>query len=312
MMRTSTGISSVPPTRRTFLSWRARRSLTWVQGDISPTSSRKRVPPLGQLEHALLVGDGAGEGAADVAEELALEEVLGERGAVDGDEGVVAAGALEVDGPGGHLLARPALAGDQDGRVRRGDLLDEDVDLLHRPALADHLLEAVAVLEVPLEEDVLLLEPPGGQAPADDDLQLLDVERLDDVVERPGLEGLDGLGDAAVGRDQDDREVGPVFPGVAEDVHAVGPGHLDVGHDQVDLFLLQDLEAPGGREGGLDRVAFLLEDDREQVEEALFVVDDQDRFHGLNLTRRRAGGRGSVITTSVPLWSSERTSIRPS
>ena len=238
---------------------------------------------LGQLEHAFLVRDGPGERAADVAEELALEEVLGQRGAVDGDERIVAAGPLEVDGPGGHLLAGPAFPGDEHGRVRRAHLLDEDVDLLHRPALADHLLEAVAVLEVPLEQDVLLLEAPGGQPPADDDLQLLDVEGLDDIVQGPRLEGLDGLGDAAVGRDEDDRQVGQVLPGVAEDVHAVGPGHLDVGDDEVDLFLGQDLEAPGGRLSGLDRVAFLLEDDREQVEEALFVVDDQDRFHRSDL-----------------------------
>ena len=214
---------------------------------------------------------------------------------------MVAPGALEVDGPGGHLLAGPALPGDEDGRVRRGHLLDEDVDLLHRPALADHLLEAVAVLEVPLEEDVLLLEAPGGQSPADDDLQLLDVEGLDDVVEGPGLQGLDGLGDAAVGRDQDDRQVGQVLPGVAEDVHAVGAGHLDVGDDEIDLLLGQDLEAAGGRQGGLDGVAFFLEDDREQVEEALFVVDDQDRFHGLSPQRPRGLAQGQRDQDLGPL-----------
>ncbi len=88
-----------------------------------------------------------------------------------------------------------------------------------------------------------------GQAPADDDLQLLDVEGLDDVVQGPGLQGLDGLGDAAVGRDHDDRDVGQVLPGVAEDVHAVGLGHLDVGDDQVEGFFVQDLEGLRPRRG---------------------------------------------------------------
>ena len=52
---------------------------------------------------------------------------------------------------------------------------------LHRPAPADDLLEAVAELEIPLGDDVLLLEPPGGQTPADDDLQLLDVQAVGDA-----------------------------------------------------------------------------------------------------------------------------------
>ncbi len=279
MMRTSTGISSAPadPPDLPFLE--GPQELDLGPRRHLPDLVEEKGAALGQLEHALLVGDGARERAAHVAEELALEEVLRQGGAVDGDEGMVPARPLEMDGPGGHLLARPALPRDEHGRVGRGHLLDEDIDLLHRPALADHMLEPVAVLEVPLEEHVLLLEAPRGQPPADDDLQLLDVERLDDVVERPRLEGLDGLGDAAVSGDQDDREVGQVLPGVAEDVHAVGAGHLDVGDDKVYLLLGQDLEAPGRRQGRLDRIALLLEDDREQIEEAFFVVDDQDRFH---------------------------------
>ena len=41
---------------------------------------------VGRLELALLVGDRAGEGALHVAEQLALEQVLGDGAAVDGDE----------------------------------------------------------------------------------------------------------------------------------------------------------------------------------------------------------------------------------
>ena len=43
-------------------------------------------PAVGRLEEAGPVGGGAGEGAAHVAEELALEEALREGRAVDGDE----------------------------------------------------------------------------------------------------------------------------------------------------------------------------------------------------------------------------------
>jgi len=53
---------------------------------------------------------GSGEGTPLVAEELALEEPLGNPGAVHHQEGSVGASALVVDGPGGQRLAGPRLA----------------------------------------------------------------------------------------------------------------------------------------------------------------------------------------------------------
>ena len=54
----------------------------------SPISSRNSVPPCGGLEPAGLASPiGAGEGALLVAEQLALEQRLRQRAAVDGDEG---------------------------------------------------------------------------------------------------------------------------------------------------------------------------------------------------------------------------------
>ena len=64
---------------------------------------------------------GVGEGAPRVAEELALEELLGHRGAVDGDEGSLRARAARVERPRDELLAGPALAGDEHRRVGARD-----------------------------------------------------------------------------------------------------------------------------------------------------------------------------------------------
>ena len=52
-----------------------------------------------------------------VTEELCLEQRLGERRAIDGDERRTAAGAAGVDQARDDFLARPALAGDQNLRV---------------------------------------------------------------------------------------------------------------------------------------------------------------------------------------------------
>src|SRR5436853_7346076 len=64
---------------------------------------------VGRLELADLELVGPGEGAALVAEHLALEELARHRGAVDLDEGPGPAGGELVDRAGDELLARDGL-----------------------------------------------------------------------------------------------------------------------------------------------------------------------------------------------------------
>jgi hypothetical protein len=66
----------LPPTRVKVPSWSTRSSLTWLSSGISPISSRKSVPVSANLELALLLLHRAGEGAALVAEQLALEQFM--------------------------------------------------------------------------------------------------------------------------------------------------------------------------------------------------------------------------------------------
>ncbi len=96
----------------------------------------------GQPEVAGSVPDRAGEGALGVAEELALEQRVGERGAVDGDEGSLAPVRGVVDRAGDQLLAGPGLAADQHAGVARGDLLHVPQQLLH-PSVAGDDAEAL-------------------------------------------------------------------------------------------------------------------------------------------------------------------------
>src|SRR5262249_53334119 len=78
-----------------------------------------------------VVAVGAGEGAAAVAEELAFDEVAGDGGAVEGDEGLVGAGGVGMNGAGDDFLAGAALAGDEDVDGRAGDALGEGPDSAH-------------------------------------------------------------------------------------------------------------------------------------------------------------------------------------
>ena len=94
---------------------------------------------VGLLELADAARDGAGEGALLVAEELALQQVFGDRGAVDRDEGRVAPVRLHVDVARHHLLAGAAFAGDQDRGVGRRDLVGEADHGLHRRVADDEV-----------------------------------------------------------------------------------------------------------------------------------------------------------------------------
>jgi hypothetical protein len=86
-------------------------------------------------QSGLAVLEATGEGAAHVAEELALQKLLGQGRAVDGHEGPWPA-ACRVHGPREELLARARRAPDADDGVRGGDELgiaDEVVDGLVLP-----------------------------------------------------------------------------------------------------------------------------------------------------------------------------------
>ena len=104
----------------------------------------------------------AGERALLVAEDLRLEQRVGQRGAVDRLEVLAAAAAQLVDHPRDDFLARAGRAEDQHrdvGLGRRADPLEDDQHLL---VAADHFAEALhrrrlvfgADRRAPLEERV--------------------------------------------------------------------------------------------------------------------------------------------------------------
>ena len=75
-----------------------------------------------QLDLARLGLLRAGERAALVAEQLRLEQLLRQRGAVQRDERSLASRRHAVDEPRDHFLARAGLAGHQHGRIGLRDV----------------------------------------------------------------------------------------------------------------------------------------------------------------------------------------------
>src|SRR5262249_23662685 len=92
---------------------------------------------LRHFEAARLVLDRAGERPPLVAEELGLDQVLGEERAAHGDERLMAPSARMVQQVRDDFLAGPALAGDDDAAVAAADDLHEVEDGAHPRAVAD-------------------------------------------------------------------------------------------------------------------------------------------------------------------------------
>src|ERR1700761_8103918 len=104
---------------------------------------QKNRSSVGCFQTAILRLMSAGKGPALVAEQFALEQRVRNRGAVNGNEGLVAARTVLMQRLGNQLLARPCLSRDQHvafgGRHHR----QPPLDLPYRGALPDHPVNAV-------------------------------------------------------------------------------------------------------------------------------------------------------------------------
>ena len=147
-MRTSTLTSSVPPTRRSSLRSSTRSSFTCIAGETVPSSSRNRVPPAASSKQPFLRWWAPVNAPLLVTEELALEQRVGERAAVDGEERAVAPVGLPMDRGGDEFLARAGLAVDEHGAVGLGDARDQVEQLEHARVAARQVLERVALDDV--------------------------------------------------------------------------------------------------------------------------------------------------------------------
>src|SRR2546426_844976 len=130
---------------------------------------------VGELELAAAARQRARERPLLVAEELGLDQLLRDRGAVDLDKRLLAPRRPGVDGSSDQLLAAAVLAANQHAAGRRrggGDLLAEPADRL---ALADDLRTLDEALA---QGGVLAREARVLERPRDREQRLLERERL--------------------------------------------------------------------------------------------------------------------------------------
>jgi hypothetical protein len=100
---------------------------------------KEQCAALGLFETAAAHGGGAGEGAALVTEQLGLEQVARNRRRIDGDEGLVGARTVAVQGARHQFLAGAGLAVDEHRGMRLRQTADGAKHFLHRRCLAENL-----------------------------------------------------------------------------------------------------------------------------------------------------------------------------
>src|SRR5712692_10057323 len=231
---------------------------------------------LRHLEQDFLVHRRAGERALLVAEELRLDEILRDGRAVDLDERPFGALAVVVHRVGDQLLAGAVLALDENVRFAGRHALDQLEEILHLPALADDILELVAVLQLGLELLVLVDE----RLLLDRFLELvqeaLRVDRLLEEVERAGLHRLDRARDVALAGDDDDLGFGVELLELADQLDAVDVGQHHVGDDRVGVPRLEQFFAAGADERGPHVVARVLEQDFQPLSHRRLIVYGKD------------------------------------
>ena len=253
----------------------------------------------GQLEASDAVRPGVGERALHVTEHLALEEPLGEPAQVDRHERARGPRASRVD----PLRRRPpcrsrarrwmsTLA--SDGATRSiswstGRMAADSAISGGRPSRRSSWFSPSSRRVAPERPAELDLGPKGGEEPGV-------VPRLLDEVARAPAHRLDGLVHAAPGGHHHRGQRGVEGLELGDQLQALAAGGgvagvVEVEQDGVEVGSLHRGQHGGRRAGGLDGVAFALEQQAQRLADVGLVVRDED-----------AGGRRWSSTTSPGRW----------
>ncbi len=243
------------------------------------------------LEAARPPRDRAGERAAFVAEQLALEQRAGDRRAVHRHERPVAPLAQRMQRAREQLLAGAALAGEEHGGVGGGGAAQRGQRAPDRLVLADDLGHAAAAPQLFLEEQVLGGQAPLGEGAADDQAEVVGIDRLGEEVERALAHRPHDVGDRAVGGQQDDGHLRVAGLGGPQHAEPVAARQLQIGEDQRRTVALQHLDGVRLVRRLEDAMTGDLEREPQHLPQRIAVFDQQD----LATNGRPRGLRHSIL-----------------
>ena len=239
-------------------------------------------------------------GALLVTEELALQQLGRDGGAVDRHKGPTGARALLVHETRQHLLARPALSLQEKRNLRVHHLAQRAHDLLHGRAGCHE----------PLLQYFLALPATGVTAshaqPIRQGHDVVVVEGLLQIVHRPQLHGMHRRVHRGVGSDDDHRGAGLLQ--IRQELGAVQVGKLQVHERAVEPLRLCAAPRFRAARGGGHAVAFQGEGLLQTQAHPFLVIDDEE---GKIAPAHASSFFGNHSVTVVPTSGSPEASIEP-
>ncbi len=130
----------------------------------------------------------------------------------------------------------------------------------------------------PLARGLRLISAAARERPPHDERELIDVERLRQVVDGAELHGVDGGPDRSGGGQHDDRDVRAQVAQATQDVEAVHAGHDEVEEHEVDR-LAGDAGERARAVAREKRLVDALEEHPQGFADPGLVVDDEDARH---------------------------------
>ena len=215
-----------------------------------------------------------------MTEELRLDELLGDGGAIDLHKGAVGAGAHAVEGVRDQLLAGAAFPVNQNPPLRGRRERQLLAQGLHGDAFAD---DAIAVPKFIAKSAVGASELDFVGGVLERQKGFFKRQRLLYEIEGAELGGADGGLDRPVSRNHDDQRRGAERPNFFKRRQAVHAGQPDIEQDQVEPPARQGLERGLRALHGRCCVAFIFEHRGKRLPDSGFVIHDEHRvFHGSN------------------------------
>src|SRR3569623_283966 len=242
---------------------------------------------------------------AHVSEKRAFEQALGNRVGVDGDERTVVV-ARGLERACDDLLARAALAGDQDRGVGGRDLIEQRVEPACLRALTDEVFELKRLVCCALEQLDLFAQRAMLRRADQRELELVDLDGYRDEVVGDGADRRDRGLEAAERGAHDDRHVGPIRDDALAQREPVHRAHVEVRDDDVVTARERAIEClvrrcrPRHFEPALRQAAL------EHLAQRAVVVDDQDLG-----SRHLSPTPGKQTVNVDPLPTSLTTRMRP-
>ena len=119
----------------------------------------------------------------------------------------------------------------------------------------------------------------GAELRPDAGLELGERERLDQVVDGPGIEAADAILQLAAGGEHDHGQLGALGGEVAQHLHSAAAGEHEVEHHEVDVVTERELEAALAVERRSDLEPMDAETTVDEIHDSGLVLDQDDVRH---------------------------------